>query len=164
MFRIGLCFGVIPLIAYNFGAANYKRLKDAIKHCIVYVIIISIFFIGVVLIFKDSVLKLFSTNSVVLADGEKMLIAMLIAALFTGLTTLFTVIFQGSGDGMLAGIISVGQGVIYIPVVLLMTYYLGVNGLIWSSAVAGIGSFIIATILFLIYLQKLKKLEKTIES
>lgn len=160
---MGLCLGAIPLIAYNFGGKNYGRLKEAIKICLVYVIIISAFFIILVFLFKGTILKLFSTNPEVLTDGGKMLIAMLIAALFTGLTTLFTVIFQGSGDGMLAGIISVAQGLIYVPVVIGMNYYLGLQGLIWSSAVSGIASFVIAIILFLIYLKKLNKLEKAVE-
>lgn len=156
---MGLFLGIIPLIAYNFSSQNMDRLKSAIKQAAIYIGTISGTFLGTVYLFKEPIIQLFSIDSSVLNIGASILVAMLISALFNGFTGLFTGIFQASGEGMSTMIMSVTQGVLYIPVVTTLHYFFGLHGVIWSMTITEVIACIIGLILFVFYAKKISSIE-----
>ncbi|MDZ5255157.1 MATE family efflux transporter [Clostridium sp. LIBA-8841] len=157
-FTMGIVLGVMPLIAYNFSNKNLHRLKDGIKYSALFIISISVVFVGVVFIFRNQVVQAFSSDPAVLSIGAYVLMAMLISALFNGLTTLFMTIYQASGEGISTGIMAISQGCLYIPVVIVLHKFYGLHGLVWSMTIAEFITFLIGLILYIPYSIKLKKL------
>lgn len=155
---MGLFLGVIPLIAYNYSARNKERLMDTIKHLCLWIAVISIVFALVVYLFKAPVLQWFTNDPSVLASGVLILTAQLISSVFNGFTGLFTGIFQASGHGLPTAIMSITQGLLFIPVVIVLHYFFGLNGLIWSMTITEIITFVMGVVLLFPYLKKVRRL------
>lgn len=156
-FVMGIVLGVMPLIAYNFSNKNIPRLKESIKYSALFIFVIAVVFSGVVYIFRTQVIQTFSVDTSVIQIGTYVLVAMLVSALFNGVTSLFMTIYQASGKGIETGIMSISQGGLYIPIVILLNYFYGLDGLIWSMTVTEIITFLIGAILYIPYSIKLKK-------
>lgn len=157
LFSMGIVLGGMPLIAYNFSKKNVIRLKDGIKYCALFIISISLVFVGTVFIFRNQVIQAFTSDPSVIYIGGYIIIAMLISSLFNGLTTLFMTIYQASGEGMATGIMAMSQGCLYIPIVLVLHYFYGLHGLVWSMTVTEVITFLIGIGLYIPYSMKLKK-------
>ena len=139
----GLYIGVIPLIAYAYAAKNIKRMKSIINITAAYIAILTMAFSLIIFIFREPIVHLFSHNTYVINTGIYILIAMLISALFAGITGLFIAIFQGAGRGKEAAIMSVVQGTLLIPIMILGKYTFGLDGVIWSMTLTEILTCII---------------------
>lgn len=153
---MGLFMGIIPLIAYNFSNQNITRLKTGIKQAAVYIGAISGIFISCVFLFRIPVIHLFSNDPSVLSIGAYILTAMLISALFNGFTGLFTGVFQASGEGFSSAIMAVAQGVLFIPVIIVLHDFFGLHGVIWSMTITEVITCFTGMILFVLYTQKIK--------
>ena len=151
---MGLFIGAISLIAYNFGGKNKPRLSETLKELTLWIGGISIVFGGIVYIFKIQVLGFFTSDSAVLSIGALILTAQLISSVFNGFTGLFTSIFQASGEGITTGIMSITQGVLFIPVVIILHHFYGLNGTIWSLTLTEGITFFMGAILMIPYLRK----------
>lgn len=156
-FTMGIVLGVMPLIAYNFSNKNISRLKEGIKYSSIFIISIAIVFAGIVYMFRGQVIQAFSDDPSVLSIGVYILVAMLVSALFNGMTTLFMTIYQASGEGMATGIMAISQGCLYIPMVIVLHYYFGLHGLVWSITITEVITCLIGLILYIPYSKKTMK-------
>ncbi|APC39190.1 MATE family efflux transporter [Clostridium estertheticum] len=145
----GLYIGVIPLIAYAYAAKNIKRMKSIIKITAAYIAILTFAFSLIIFIFREPIVHLFSNNTYVINTGIYILIALLISALFASITGLFIGIFQGTGRGKEATIMSVVQGILLIPIMILGKYTFGLDGIIWSMTITEILTCIIGLYLWI---------------
>ena len=132
---MGITLGVLPLLAYSYGKGDRSRLTAALRASAVAVGGISIFFATVVLIFRDQVFTAFVTDRSVLSIGVSILAAQLVAMIANGFTGLITSLFQAAGRAAAATVMSVSQGVLFIPIVLLGNLWLGLPGIIWALTV-----------------------------
>lgn len=153
---MGLFLGAIPLFAYSFSAKNIQRLKEALKELTLWIGLISIGFAVVVYLFRLPVLQLFTKDAAVLSAGLMVLSAQLLSSVFNGFSGLFTGIFQASGLGKETGTMAMIQGTFFIPVVLLLHHFYGLNGLIWSMTVTEGIAFLVGSLLMIPYLKKLQ--------
>lgn len=156
-FVMGIVLGIMPLIAYNFANKNMSRLKESIKYSALFIFVIAVIFSSIAYIFRTQVIQTFSNDTSVIQVGTYVLVAMLVSALFNGFTSLFMTIYQASGKGIETGIMSISQGGLYIPIVILLNYFYGLDGLIWSMTVTEIITFLIGIVLYIPYSIKLKK-------
>ncbi|CEK37556.1 MATE family efflux transporter [Paraclostridium sordellii] len=156
-FTMGIVLGVMPLIAYNFSNKNISRLKEGIKYSSIFIISIAVVFAGIVYMFRGQVIQAFSDDPSVLSIGAYILVAMLVSALFNGMTTLFMTIYQASGEGMATGIMAISQGCLYIPMVIVLHYYFGLHGLVWSITITEVITCLIGVMLYIPYSKKTMK-------
>lgn len=156
---MGLFLGAMPLFAYSFSANNTKRLKESLKEVSLWIGGISIFFALIVYLFRVPVLGLFTNDPRVIQVGLTILAAQLVSSVFNGFSGLFTGIFQASGYGFQTGVMSTIQGTFFIPVVLLLHHFYGLDGLIWSMTITEGIAFVAGVIMLIPYLKKLSKNE-----
>lgn len=156
---MGLFLGAMPLFAYSFSAHNTKRLKESLKEVSLWIGGISIFFALIVYLFRVPVLGLFTNDPRVIQVGLTILVAQLVSSVFNGFSGLFTGIFQASGYGFQTGLMSTIQGTFFIPVVLLLHHFYGLDGLIWSMTITEGIAFVAGVIMLIPYLKKLSKNE-----
>lgn len=156
---MGLFLGAMPLFAYSFSAHDTKRLKELLKEVSLWIGGISIFFVLIVYLFRVPVLELFTSDPGVIQVGLTILAAQLVSSVFNGFSGLFTGIFQASGYGFQTGVMSTIQGTFFIPVVLLLHHFHGLDGLIWSMTITEGIAFIAGVIMLVPYLRKLNKNE-----
>lgn len=156
---MGLFLGAMPLFAYSFSAHNTKRLKESLKEVSLWIGGISIFFALIVYLFRVPVLGLFTSDPHVIQVGLTILAAQLVSSVFNGFSGLFTGIFQASGYGVQTGVMATIQGTFFIPVVLLLHHFYGLDGLIWSMTITEGIAFVAGVIMMIPYLNKLSKNE-----
>ncbi|WP_052460329.1 MATE family efflux transporter [Microbacterium gorillae] len=148
MICMGIYIGAIPLFAYAFGSGNTARLRRAISSSAIAILAVTVVFSTLVFVFREPMLALFSADPAVLADGGLVLTAMLVSTIFNGIAGLLIAVFQATGRAPQAMIMSVAQGVVFIPVVLAANLWLGMEGVIWSMTIAEAATFLLGLILF----------------
>lgn len=158
MLQIGLAQGIQPLIGYCYGAKNYKRMNGSIKFGMLCNIIIggsvTAFYIG----FREQVIKLFINDASVVEYGVKMLTALMAPGTLLGIMFIINFAFQGMGKGFQSLILAAGrQGLIYLPVLIIMDKCVGLNGLIWAQPCADFVCIILSLVMFSITMKKLNK-------
>ncbi len=85
--------------------------------------------------FREQVISVFSADRSVLAIGVTILTAQLVAMVANGFTGLLTSLFQATGRALAATVMSVTQGVLFIPIVLVGNLWFGLSGIIWALTV-----------------------------
>lgn len=148
MICMGVFLGAIPLFAYAFGARDRGRLTKAITGSAIAIAGVTAVFSTIVFVFRDQVFALFSADPSVIADGTLILTAMLVSTLFNGFTGLIIAVFQATEQMRNATIMSVAQGVLFIPIVLLADALFGMGGVIWSMTVTEALCFALGAVLF----------------
>jgi len=129
----GLNNGMVPIIAYNYGAKKKDRMLRTMKLAITYAV--SIMFIGflVMQIFPAQLFSLFEASADMLAIGVPALRFISISFLFAGFCIIAGSTFQALGNGMLSMIVSIArQLVVLLPVAYLLSLTGNLN-LIWLS-------------------------------
>lgn len=149
MICMGIYMGALPLLAFAFGAGDRARLTRAIRAAAIAILGVSVLFCSLVFIFREPVLSLFSDDTTVLADGTRVLMAMLVSAIFNGMTGLVIAVFQATEQIRNATIMSIAQGIIFVPVVYAANAWVGMDGVIWSMTIAEIVTCALGAALFL---------------
>lgn len=147
---MGVFFGIMPLLGYAYGSKDYARLKKAIWFSVVAIAGSVLLFSGTLYLFRDQILHWFSQSTSVISMGVSILTALLVSSLFNGFTGLLIAYFQSTNKPVQTMVISVVQGVLFIPVIFIAHAFLGLKGIIWSMTITEATTFIlgIALILF----------------
>ncbi len=132
---MGITLGVLPLLAYSYGAGDRSRLTCALRTSACTVGGIAVFFAVTVFLFRDQVFTAFVADRSVLSIGVGILTAQLVAMIANGFTGLITSLFQAAGRPLAATVMSVSQGVLFIPIVLLGNLWFGLPGIVWALTV-----------------------------
>ena len=156
----GLNNGMIPIIAYNFGARNKKRIMDTIKLSIFSAVAIMLVGLAVFQLFPKQLLLLFNASDHMLEIGIPALRTISLSFLFAGYCIIVGSVFQALGNGVYSLIVSVIRQLIGIlPLALLFAVLFGLNAVWLSFPLAELLSVTFSTILFIrIYKLKVKPL------
>lgn len=146
---MGVSLGVLPLLAYAYGKGDRVRMNSALRASMFAVGAIVIVFSTTVFLLRRSVFSAFSTDPSVIAIGVLVLTAQLVATVVNGFTGLLTTLFQATGRVTAAIVISLTQGVLFIPIVLLANWWFGLVGIIWAMTVTEALVFAVALVLWL---------------
>ncbi len=129
----GLNNGMVPIIAYNYGAKKKDRMLRTMKLAMIYAV--SILFVGLLVmqIFPAQLFSLFEASEDMLAIGIPALRIISIHFLFAGFCIISGSTFQALGNGVTSMIVSIArQLVVLLPVAYLLSLTGNLN-LIWLS-------------------------------
>ena len=147
---MGVTLGVLPLLAYSYGKGDQFRLSAALRVSAIAVGAVAAFFAVTVFLFRDQVFSAFVADPAVLAVGVTILTAQLMAMIANAFTGLITSFFQATGRALAATIMSVTQGVLFLPIVLLGNLWLGLGGIIWALTVTEVIVFLAGLVMWLV--------------
>lgn len=145
---MGVTFGVLPLLAYSYGKGDRDRLTSALRVSAITVGGIALIFSTAVFAFREQVFSAFVADHSVLAIGVTILTAQLVAMVANGFTGLITSLFQATGRAVAATVMSVTQGVLFIPIVLLGNLWFGLAGIIWALTVTEGIVFVVGVVMW----------------
>ena len=159
----GLNNGLIPIVAFNYGARSRKRIVETIKLSIFTAL--GIMFVGLVLFQTCSgfFLKyLFSASEEMLAIGVPALRIISLSFLFAGICIVIGSVFQAMGNGVYSLIVSATRQLVFIlPLAYIFAKFFGLSMVWWSMAIAEIASVTLSIILFKkIYQERIAPLDK----
>ena len=154
----GLNNGVVPIIAYNYGAKKKDRILKTIKLAFISVTVMMLVVSGIVMFFPEELLSIFSASDKMLEIGVPMLKICALSYIFAGISIVGTSVFQALGNGILALFDSIlRQIIVLLPVAYIAIKYFTVNEIWWGYVIAEF-----ASVLFVIYFMNTfvkKKLE-----
>lgn len=148
---IGFAFGAQPLLGYNYGAHNTKRLKEIIKFDLFVEITFAVITSIILALFTASFIKIFMNDPSIIQAGTLMLRFLLLSSPCVGIILVFTTLFQSEGKALPALLLSIGRQGIVFAIFLLLSNIFGYYGIISSQMIADIITAIIALILYKIY-------------
>lgn len=158
----GLNNGMIPIIAYNYGARNKKRIMDTARLSIF--IAVAIMMIGIVIfqLFPAQLLLMFNASEHMLEVGVPALRLISLSFIFAGYCIIVSSIFQALGNGVYSLVTSVARQLFCIlPVAYIFARVFGLHAVWFSFPLAEIVSVVLSSILFKrIYDKKIAVLEQ----
>lgn len=148
MLCMGICMGGIPLFAYAYGARNGGRVRSALKTAAVVSVVTSAIFTITVLVFRRQLLELVGDASLV-AAGERVVIALMLAGVFNAVSIVFVSWFQAAGKGGPAMIMNLGTALLFFPAIIFGNLWFGYDGLTWAFPFTQIFACALGLVLFL---------------
>ena len=156
----GLNNGMVPIVAYNYGARKKDRIMKTFKLSVMYAVGIMLIGFLIMQVFPAQLFGLFDASEEMLAIGVPALRLISTSFLFAGYCIISGSMFQALGNGMLSMINSIArQLVVLLPVAYLLSLTGNVN-LIWLSyPIAEIVSLVLSSVfLYRIYQKIIKPL------
>lgn len=150
----GLNNGMVPIIAYNYGAGKKDRLTKTMKLSIMYAVIIM--FVGIVVfqIFPRQLFMMFDASETMLAIGVPALRTISLSFAFAGFCIVTGSVFQALGNGVYSMIVSIArQLIVLLPVAYLLSGTGNVNAVWWAFPIAEVVSLLL-TIFFLLRINR----------
>ena len=146
---VGFAFGSQPLIGYNYGAKNWKRLKKILNFDILVQVVYAVFSGGLLILFARPVTALFMNQPDIVNAGSYMLIATIITTPIVGIILVYTTVFQSVGNAWAAFIMAITrQGVVYFIALEIMKAVFGYHGIVWAQAASDIITCIIGYFIY----------------
>lgn len=152
---MGLCEGVVPLIAFSF-TANKLRMKNTIGFTVKAIVTLAVLFGIIVYLISDHLIGLFTNNPQLIEMGSYILHVTFLSLFITGMTSLFTGVFQATAQGTAAFIMSIIQGITLIPVLFIANQMNGFQGVVWSLVIADAIAFLVGAFMLYILRNKLQ--------
>lgn len=145
----GLNNGMVPIIAYNYGAQHRDRLLKTIKYSVIYAV--ALMFIGIAIfeLIPDKLLLLFNASEHMLEVGVPALRIICLSFSFAGVCIVLGSVFQALGNGIFSMIASfTRQIVILLPAAYLLSLTGNIDNVWWSFNIAEIASLATTLILY----------------
>lgn len=153
----GFLKGFQPVVGYNYGAGNYERVKKLIDTTLIWATTYCVLIAVVLMIFSKSLISIFTSQDMeLIVIGEQALRANgYIFALF-GVEQVIMALFLALGKGMQGGLLSLGrQGIFFIPAVMILPHFFGLQGLIWVQPIADALTILLSIVFFLPFMSKM---------
>ena len=158
---IGIAAGSQPILGYNYGAKKFNRVKKTLKLVLASSLVISIIAFILFQTIPDKLILIFGSG-----DANYMEFACLafrtylLLCIFNGVQIPSGIFFQAIGKSAISAILSLSrQIVILIPVMLILSHFYGVTGVLAAGPVADGLAFLLATTFLVIEVKNLKKYE-----
>lgn len=150
----GMNNGVIPILAYNYGAGKKERVLSTMKKSIIYAIIIMVAGLIVFQIFPQPLLGLFHASDTMVALGVPALRIISLSFVFAGFCIGCGSVFQALGKATYSLWVSIArQLVVLLPAAYLLAQTGNVNMVWWSLPIAELMSLAMS----LLFLSKINK-------
>ena len=140
----GLTNGMIPIVAFNYGARNKKRIYQTIKLSAAIAIGIMLIGLAVFQLFPATLLGLFEASEHMLSIGVPALRTISLSFMFAGFCIVISCVFQALGNGVYSMLMSfVRQIVVILPVAFIFAKLFGLDAVWFSYPIAEIVSVVI---------------------
>lgn len=164
MIQMGICMGVQPMLAYNYGARDVARLKEVMKKLSILTFVLGLVATLGCIFARHALIGMFLKDVAAQSMGEQLVVYLVLASPIIGFYYLGTNFLQASGNAMAATVVSLlRQGALLIPAVFIMDYFFGFLGIALAHTLADGISTGIAVLAFYMQFKKLKNMKKVTE-
>jgi putative MATE family efflux protein len=143
----GLGQGVLPLVGYNFGANQNKRIGEVITKAGLVSLSWGILCFIAAMVFSKEIISIFNSEAQFLLEGSQALRIFSLAFFTIGIQMILGFFFQGVGKGLPSLVLASARQVIFLlPGLLIFPKLFGLTGLWAAYPVADALSFTLAVI------------------
>ena len=145
----GMNSGMVPIIAYNYGAKNEDRVIKTLKLAVMYAEIIMILFMIAVQLFPVPMLSLFNASDDMIRMGVVALRTISISFIFAGICIICSSFFQALGSSIYSMLVSFVRQIIFlVPCAYIFSKTGNVNLVWWAWPIAELASVILSVFFF----------------
>jgi putative MATE family efflux protein len=161
LLQIGLCAGIQPLIGYNYGARNKKRLKQVFRFTGLCTVLMGTALTVLMVFARRFVIQAFINDEEVINYGIQMVIALQLSGPVIGILFLCINTIQGMGKALPSLILTIcRQGLLFIPLIFILNRLFGLEGVIYAQPAADYLSIVLAVIICMTILHRMDASEE----
>lgn len=152
----GLTQGASPLISYNFGSGNFKRVKDTYKTLMILSFIYSMVFYLIILIFPKELIMIFNRDLEMLEIGPNIMRLFFFGMGFFGLQLATQASFMALGQSLISlSMALLRKVIILIPLAFLLPIFFGISGVFYAEVIADLVAVITTFLSFILLINKI---------
>jgi len=134
---IGICLGMVPLVAYNFASGNRKRMIDVFAAARTAGMVVGAASVALYLLLSPQIMQAFISDPETVRLGTGFLRARCIATPLMFLSFHMVHLMQAINEGRVSLQLAViRQLCLNIPILLVMNLLAGMSGVVWTQALA----------------------------
>ncbi len=153
---IGICQGMMPLVAYNYAAGNKKRMEDTIRISRMLGLVIAGISILLYEIFAAQFIRLFISDAQTVEMASAFLRIRVLATPLMFLSFFTVYLFQAFGMGKRSLFLGMMRWLVFnIPMLFLLNAVFGMYGIVWSQVTADTLTVILSFYVYRKYKPKL---------
>lgn len=162
---MGIGQGAQPILGFNKGAREYGRVKDTLKLSVLLATFVVAVGFTIAKIWPAQLIGLFNKKPELIELGVHSMDIFFKLIPLVGVQMLGACYFQAVGKAKQATILGLSrQIIIFIPLLIALPYYWGLEGVWWSSPLSDLGAFILTGAWLLLEIKELNKAERLVES
>lgn len=136
---IGICQGMMPLVAYNYSSGNHHRMNQTIKYSRRIGLTVAGISILMYELASSYIIRFFISDSQTVTLGADFLRIRILATPLMFLSFFTVYIFQAFGKGNTSLFLGVMRWLVFnIPMLFVLNYIFGMYGVVWSQIIADI--------------------------
>jgi len=146
---MGLCQGMMPLVAYNYAAKNYPRMRAFTRAAQLSGMVTACIFIAVFEIFAPQIIWLFIRDNATIEYGKDFLRIACLATPFmiSNFQKIYCLQAMGKGkESLILGLFR--QGLFAIPILFVMNSFVGLYGVVSAQLISDAITFIFSTFIY----------------
>jgi Na+-driven multidrug efflux pump len=155
----GVGHGCQPIYSFNYGAKNFIRVKETLKRAITCNISIGVFFFALFQIFPHMIIGIFGKGSPDYFEFATRYLRIFMFMTFSnGIQSASTFLFSSTGRAKMGAFVSLTRQILFlIPLLLILPFYFGIDGVVFAGPVADTVS---ATLSIIFLTREFRKLNK----
>lgn len=132
----GINIGLIPIVAFNYGAKRMDRVKQAVRWALVYAFVVMAFFTVVLELFPGELFLLFDASENLLLAGIPALRILAVSYLASTVSTIISAYFQAMGKAGYSLTLTLVRQVLLVAVFIQIFAAVGGLTLVWCAYIA----------------------------
>ncbi len=158
---IGICLGMIPLVAYNYASGNHKRMRQFFYAAMIAGLTIASVSVVFYSFATDWLIRAFIDEPVTVEFGVSFLKARCIAAPVMFLSFHLVHFMQAIDKGKISLFMAVIRQIcLNIPIMLTLNHFFGISGIVWTQLTADTLNAACSFIFFFCVMKSLSKAKK----
>lgn len=150
---LGFSIAATTLVGQNIGAKNNKRAIDIIWKTLIYVGSVIASISVLILLFREQIAMLFSSDPDVIKNAVLYLIAIGTTEVFLGFEVVMEGVFSGLGNTLPPTIIGLPINILRVPIAYYSSKYFGISGIWWTIGL----TTVLKGLILVIWFKKLSK-------
>ncbi len=143
-FCLGIGQGMMPAVGYNKGAKRQDRVLSLYRFSLLLASLAALAVSLPTALLSEKILSLFSDDSQMISIGASALQSLCAVLPLHGVIAVTNLHLQAVGNRFGATLIAAArQGLCYLPLILFLPRSVGLDGLIWSQAIADVFTFLL---------------------
>lgn len=157
---MGIGLGAQPLLGYSVGARNWERFKSALRFTCLFAFLTGAGMTLLCYAFLPKIVGLFLTEPEAYQYGVDFSRIMMTTGFLSGIFNVFAGCLQSMGAAAAALVVNISrQGIVYIPMLLLLSRLYGMVGIVIAQPVTDALSLVLAVVCFLFAFKKIRNTE-----
>lgn len=159
---VGISQGTQPIVGFNYGAENYKRVRETYKLAIVCNLSISVIGFLAFQLFPRQIISVFGSGEPLYYEFSiKFMKIFLFMVLVNGVQVISSNFFSAIGKPLRGVFLSLTRQVLFlVPLILILPLFMGIDGILYSGPIADLIAFVISLIMIGVEFTVMKQKEK----